>query len=157
MKLRKADIKDINQLVEMRIGYLKEDYGTLSEEQIGGISEQLPSYFKSHLNKDLYVYVAECNGEIISTVFMLVVEKPANPSFLTGKTGTFLNVYTKENFRKKGIANSLVETALKDAEKLSLSYVDLQATKDGYSLYLKNNFKEQKSEYTYMKYNIQNY
>ena len=157
MKLRKADIKDINQLVEMRIGYLKEDYGTLSEEQIGGISEQLPSYFKSHLNKDLYVYVAECNGEIISTVFMLVVEKPANPSFLTGKIGTFLNVYTKENFRKKGIANSLVETALKDAEKLSLSYVDLQATKDGYSLYLKNNFKEQKSEYTYMKYNIQNY
>ena len=157
MKLRKADIKDINQLVEMRIGYLKEDYGTLSEEQIGGISEQLPSYFKSHLNKDLYVYVAECNGEIISTVFMLVVEKPANPSFLTGKTGTFLNVYTKENFRKKGIANSLVETALKDAEKLSLSYVDLHATKDGYSLYLKNNFKEQKSEYTYMKYNIQNY
>ncbi len=37
-------------------------------------------------------------------VALLIVEKPMSPSFITGKTGTVLNVYTKPEYRNKGYA-----------------------------------------------------
>lgn len=85
---------------------------------------------------------------------MLIVEKPANPSFITGKTGTLLNVFTKPEFRRKGIANKLLNMAIEDAKNMDLSFIDLHATKEGYPLYLKNGFGEEKSEYVPMKYKI---
>ncbi len=84
----------------MRLEYLTEDYGSLTEIQSEKIRNQLPVYYHNHLNKDLFVYVVK-SERIISCCFLLVSEKPANPSFINGKTGTVLNVYTKPQFRKK--------------------------------------------------------
>lgn len=154
MKFKKADKNDVESLVELRIAYLKEDYGSLTEKQINSLKEQLPLYFKEHLNKDIYAYAAINEEEIVSIILMLVIEKPANPNFITGKTGTLLSVYTKPDYRRKGAANELLKMAIKEAEKMELSFIDLQATKDGYPLYLKNGFVEQKNEYVPMKYRI---
>lgn len=154
MKFKKADKNDVESLVELRIAYLKEDYGSLTEKQINSLKEQLPLYFKEHLNKDIYAYAAIDEEEIVSIILMLVIEKPANPNFITGKTGTLLSVYTKPDYRRKGAANELLKMAIKEAEKMELSFIDLQATKDGYPLYLKNGFVEQKNEYVPMKYRI---
>ena len=154
MEFRRANTNDIESLVNMRIAYLKDDYGTLSEEQIIRLKEQLPIYFNSHVDKDLKAYIAVQEKEVVSVILMLIVEKPANPSFITGKTGTLLSVYTKPEFRRKGIANKLLNMVIEDAKSMDLSFIDLHATKDGYPLYLKNGFVEEKSEYVPMKYKI---
>src|SRR5687767_14284840 len=107
MQLRQANKTDISQLINMRLAYLEEGYSGLTPEQANAIKEQLLAYFREHLNKDLFVYVCEDNTVIVSTVFLLITEKPANPSFLTGLTGTIMNVYTLPNYRKRGIAGSL--------------------------------------------------
>lgn len=154
MDFRKAVKSDISQLIEMRLAYLKEDYGFLSEEQIIKIKNSLPVYYRNHLEKDLMIYVAEESSEIIATVFLLVIEKPANPSFITGKTGAVLNVYTKSQYRRQGIGRKLMNMMLNDADKMNLSYVELQATDMGKGLYEKIGFNIEKSEYTPMKYKI---
>ncbi len=154
MNFRQAEINDISQLVEMRLGYLIEDHGFLTEEETTRIKESLPSYFENHLGKDMSIYVGEEDRNIISTVFLLVVEKPANPSFITGKTGTVLNVFTKSQYRKQGIAGKLMNMMLEDAKDMNLSYVELQATDMGKPLYEKIGFSIQKSEYTPMKYKL---
>lgn len=154
MDFRKAVIKDIPQLVEMRLGYLKEDHGSLTEEEITKISDSLLVYYQNHLGKDMNIYLAADGTEIVSTVFLLVVEKPANPSFITGKTGTVLNVYTKPQYRQKGLAGSLMKMMLDDAEKMKLSYVELEATKMGKPLYEKLGFSIEESKYTPMRYDL---
>lgn len=135
MDFRKAVKSDISQLVEMRLGYLKEDRSYLTEEEIKKLKDSLPKYFENHLGKDITIYVCEDNKEIISTVFLLVIEKPGNPSFITGKTGTVLNVFTKSEYRKQGIAGKLMNMMLEDAKDMNLSYVELQATNMGKPLY----------------------
>ena len=88
-------------MTDLRIAYLNEDLGVISDENLELIKSTLPSYYTKHLNKDLMVYVARDGEDIVSCAFLLIVEKPMSPSFITGKTGTVLNVYTKQDYRKK--------------------------------------------------------
>ena len=78
----------------------------------------------------------------MASVFLVIFEKPANPLFTTGKTGTILNVYTKKEYRRQGLAAKLLEMAIEEAKKRNLSYLDLTATADGISVYKKMGFVE---------------
>ena len=148
--VKKADLSDIDELVRLRIDYLTEDYGSLTDIQIEKIRNQLPEYFKNHLNKDLFVYIMK-SEKIISCCFLLVSEKPANPSFIHGKTGTVMNVYTLPEYRRKGIAGNIMKFLIADAEKMGLDFIELKSTDDGYNLYKSIGFKEVFSKYRNMK------
>ncbi|MCM1508325.1 MAG: GNAT family N-acetyltransferase [Ruminococcus flavefaciens] len=134
----------------MRIDYLTEDYGGLTDKQTKNIRNQLPEYYKNHLNRDLFVYVVR-QEKIISCGFLLVSEKPANPSFIHGRTGTVMNVYTKPDFRQKGIAKKIIEFLVSKAKAMKLDFVELKATDDGYNLYKSVGFEDSVSEYHNMK------
>ena len=152
MEFSKAGLEYIEQLVQLRLDFLTEDHGTLSDEEIKRISKKLPEYYKKHLNNDLSVYICTDENEIVSCCFLLVSEKPSNPDFLNGKTGTVLNVYTKPQHRHHGYAKKLIEMMLEDAKAMELDFVELQATEDGYSLYTAVGFKDNVSKYHDMKY-----
>ena len=75
--------------------------------------------------------------------------------FITGKTGTVLNLYTKPLCRHKGYAKAIMKTLLQDAANLNLSFVDLKATDAGYGLYKSVGFTEDVSKYRSMTwYNV---
>jgi len=148
----KAQIEHTNQLVQLRLDYLAEDHGSLSPQESEQIASKLPEYFKKHLNNDLFVYICCSGDEIVSCVFLLVTEKPANPDFLNGKTGSLLNVYTKPEHRHNGYAKRLLEMMLDDARAMCLDFVELKATDDGYGLYKKVGFKDAVSKYHNMKF-----
>ncbi len=152
MTFEKADMKYVSALTELRLLYLTEDHGHLSEEERKRISASLPEYYNKHLNKDLFVYICRSDIEIVSCCFLLVTEKPANPDFINGKTGTVLNVYTKPGHRHNGYAKKLIEMMLADAKEMSLDFVELKATQDGYGLYKKVGFNDVVSKYHNMKY-----
>ena len=90
----------INELVNLRLAYLKEDFGHLDEKDVSSIESGLPDYFQRHLNQDLFVYTTIEDKKIVSCAFLLLVEKPMSPSFINGKTGIVLNVYTKPECRE---------------------------------------------------------
>ena len=101
MVFEKATIKDIDMLTKLRITYLQEDLGEITDTDLELIKSSLPSYYEKHLNNDLLVYVARDEDDIVSCAFLLIVEKPMSPSFITGKTGTVLNVYTMPEYQKR--------------------------------------------------------
>jgi len=155
MIFEKATIQDINTLSDLRIAYLQEDLGTLSDTDLNLLQDSLPSYYKKHLNQDLMVYVAREKDDIISCAFLLVVEKPMSPAFITGKVGTVLNVYTKQNYRRRGIAKQLLTMLVDDSKALDISAVELKATEDGYSLYKSIGFEDVVAKYHNMKLVLQ--
>ena len=154
MDFREAGKQDIEDLVEMRKAYLSEDYGGMTDQQMRALETLLPEYFSRHIGEDFIAFIAQEDGEIVSTVFLVIIEKPANPSFLTGKTGTILNVYTKPRYRRKGIASKLLQMALQKAKKDNLSFLELQVTREGESLYRKQGFVQEESKYISMRYRI---
>ena len=150
MIFEKATAEEISALIDLRMAYIEEDHGGLSEDTRQKLISVLPEYFEKHLNRDIFVYTAK-DGDIVSCAFLVITEKPANPSFITGRTGTVYNVYTLPNYRRNGLAKRVMQELLSDAEKFGLDFVDLKATRDGYHLYDTLGFKETVSEYTYMK------
>ena len=151
VRFEKSEIDDLDSLVGMRIAYLLEDYGTIPQEQLTKISEKLPVYFRKHLNNDLFVYAAKSENEIVSCCFLIVTEKPSNPAFINGAVGTVLNVYTKPEYRRKGLAGRLLKMLLADSEKMGLDFVELKATDSGYDLYKSIGFEDVVSKYHNMK------
>lgn len=153
MIFEKATIKDINELTDLRLAYLQEDLGVITDKEL--IQESLPGYYEKHLNKDLMVYVARDDEDIVACAFLLIVEKPMSPSFITGKTGTVLNVYTKPEYRNKGYAKKLMTMMLEDATAQDVSIIELKATEDGYSLYKSVGFEDVVAKYHNMKIVLQ--
>lgn len=151
----KATLKDIGVLTDLRIAYLNEDLGVISDKNLELMQATLPSYYEKHLNKDLMVYVARDEEDIVACAFLLIVEKPMSPSFITGKTGTVLNVYTKPEYRKKGYAKKLMTMMLEGAKAQGLSVIELKATEDGYSLYKSVGFEDVVAKYYNMKIVLQ--
>ena len=149
MKFEKATIKDINGLTDLRLAYLQEDLGVITDKEL--IQESLPGYYEKHLNKDLMVYVARDDEDIVSCAFLLIVEKPMSPSFITGKTGTVLNVYTKPEYRNKGYAKKLMTMMLEEATAQDVSVIELKSTEDGYLLYKSVGFEDVVVKYHNMK------
>lgn len=151
MVLEKATSKDISMLTDLRVAYLQEDLGDITDADLELIKTSLPFYYEKHLNKDLLVYVARNEDDIVSCAFLLIVEKPMSPSFITGKTGTVLNVYTKPEYRSRGYAKKLMTLMLEDAATWDVSVIELKSTDEGYSLYKSVGFEDVVAKYHNMK------
>ena len=154
MTFEKATAQDTGMLTELRIAYLQEDLGEIGAADLKLIESLLPGYYEKHLNGDLMVYVARNEKDIVSFAFLLIVEKPMSPSFITGKTGTVLNVYTKPEYRKKGYAKKLMNMMLEDAKAENVSNIELKATEDGYSLYRSVGFDDVAAKYHNMRISL---
>lgn len=152
MVVENAEIADIDLLTELRIAYLKEDYGKLDEEDIRKIRRDLPDYFKKNLNENIFCYLIRDEESVIACAFLLVIEKPMSPAFITGRTGTVLNVYTNPAYRHRGYAKKIMEKLLSDAVEKKLSVVELKSTEDGYHLYKSVGFTDEMSKYHVMKW-----
>lgn len=152
MIVENAKIADIDILTELRLAYLKEDSGKLSEDDIQRIKQDLPNYFRKHLNQNIFCYLIRDKGEVAACAFLLVVEKPMSPAFITGRTGTVLNVYTNPAYRNKGYAKQIMNKLLSDAVEKNLSIVELKSTEDGYHLYKSIGFIDDMSKYHSMKW-----
>lgn len=147
-----AEITDIPFLTELRLAYLEEDYGKLGEKDRETIRGDLPDYFKRNLNQNLFCYLIREQEEVAACAFLLVIEKPMSPAFITGKTGMVLNVYTRPAYRHKGYAKQIMEKLLSDAVEKNLSVVELKSTDDGYRLYQSVGFVDDVPKYHLMKW-----
>lgn len=149
MNLRKVSIDDIELLIKLRIDYLIEDRGSILPEEKERIEKQLRHYFPKHFLDGTFIgIIAEINNEVMCVAYLAISEKPANPAFITGKTGTLLNVLTYPPYRRQGIATKVIHRIIDEAKLCEVSSIDLSATDDGKPLYIKIGFHE--SKYTAM-------
>lgn len=148
---RKAVHADMDVILALRMGYMKETHPDIDSETMKKMQRQIPGYFQEHLNRDIIVYLAEDDGKAAGCVFFVLINKPASPLFITGKTGTLMNVFTLPEYRQQGIAKRLVSMAIEEGKDNDLSYIDLRSTQAGYPLYRSTGFTEDKSIYMSMK------
>ncbi len=151
MNIRKATLEDIDLLIRLRFDYLLVDRGSLTTEEKEIIRSQLISYYTKHINTNFIAILAEMDHTVVSTAFLAISEKPANPAFITGKTGTLLNVFTYPEYRRKGFSTQVISQIIEEAKLSGVSSIDLSASPEGKSLYEQLGFTEPKSKYTPMK------
>jgi len=135
-------------LIKLRQTFLQESVADISEVTMAAITAQLVEYFPKHTGRDFITYIAEINGEAVATAFLTIMERPANHSLVTGKSGRISNVYVFPEYRKQGIATQLMNLLAEEARTVGLSYIELSATESGKHVYEKLGYK---LRYTEMK------
>lgn len=138
-------------LTKIRMDYLIEDFPEMSDELAARIEAKLPQYYAKHLNHDFFAYIAEDNGIVVGSAFLVVKEMPNNTNFPNGRTGTVLNVFVAQKYRRRGIALKIMELLISDARTMELDYIELKASAEGYPLYKKLGFKDSISSFKPMK------
>ncbi|MBP5176256.1 MAG: GNAT family N-acetyltransferase [Treponema sp.] len=147
---------DIDELIRMRIAYMKDDFGSVSEHEKECMENQLRDYFGRKLGTELVAFVAkdvEKNTEkIVSVAYLHIIEMPANSVLLNGFYGTVLSVFTEDEYRGKGLCTKLMQNLIAYGKERGLGRIDLSATNDGYRIYEKLGFKEKDNRYREMRY-----
>ncbi|HHY25411.1 MAG TPA: GNAT family N-acetyltransferase [Desulfitobacterium dehalogenans] len=60
----------------------------------------------------------------------------------TGKRAHFMNVYTRDAYRRQGIAKKMMELLILEAKEKGVTHLSLDATEDGRQLYYKLGFSK---------------
>jgi GNAT superfamily N-acetyltransferase len=141
---RRANIDDLEALINCRVRFLNELYKHPDDEQAEVLRKSLRQYFYEAITSNNFVgQLAEHNGRIIGTGGMVVWQRPANYNSLeSGKLGYLLNFYTIPEARRKGVCTRLLNELIKEARLVGLKYLHLNATKDGMRIYRKAGFAE---------------
>ncbi len=150
-----AGLNDIPELVRLRIMYMIDDFGSITDEEKEGMEKQLPDYFERELGKKLIAFVARAEGRLVAAAYLLIIEKPANPYFLNGLDSEVLSVFTEEDYRGRGICSNLMKKMVDYARQHSISRIDLKATEEGYPIYKKLGFKDKIHKYKDMRLEIE--
>ena len=138
---------DIDELIRLRIAYMVDDFGSVSEEERAGMEKQLPDYFERKLGSELIAFVARDADKIVSVAYLHIIEMPANSILLNGIYGDVLSVYTEHEYRGKGLCTKLMENLIEYGKKTGLGRIDLKATGDGYPIYKKVGFEDAENRY----------
>lgn len=148
-----ATKEDIDELVKLRIAYMVDDFGGVSDHEKECMEKQLPDYFNRKLGDELIAFVAKDGNRIVSVAYLHIIEMPANSILLNGLYGEVLSVYTEPEYRGKGLCTKLMQNLIDYGKKRGLGRVDLSATKEGYPIYSKLGFVEKEQRYIDMRYN----
>lgn len=143
---------DIKELIRLRIAYMIDDFGCISDHEKECMEKQLPDYFTRKLGNELIAFIAKDNNRIVSVAYLQIIEMPANSILLNGLYGEVLNVYTELEYRGKGICTQIMKNLIEYGKKLGLGRVDLSATEEGYPVYKRVGFVDKEHRYTDMRY-----
>ncbi len=139
MTYRKANIKDIDQLVELRKKQLI-DEGCYSDNNI---DNELGKYFSTSIsNESLVVWLATEDEYIIGTAGVCFFQYPPSFSNTTGRIAYITNVYTRDEYRKQGIATKLLELIIEEIKNEGCKFTRLHASSQGKKLYEKMGFTD---------------
>lgn len=143
---------DIPELIRLRIAYMADDFGGVSDHERECMEKQLPDYFGRKLGDELIAFVAKDGERMVSVAYLHIIEMPANSILLNGLYGEVLSVYTEPEYRGQGLCSKLIRNLIDYGRERGLGRVDLSATKEGYPIYAKLGFQDKEHRYTDMRY-----
>lgn len=130
---------DIPLFVQMRIDQLREE-GAQSDTDL---RPALLDYYQRHLADGTFVSWLALDGDtVIATSGMSFVEKPPYYGNVTGKIGLLSSMYTRPEYRRKGIAKQLLEKVVEEARRYGCGAVWITASDMGVLLYTDFGFEK---------------
>lgn len=149
MKLnyKKAVLEDIEILTETRITVLRAANQLSDDVEMSDVKEQSYLYYQKALSEDSHVaYLVFDGNEFVGTggiSFFQVMPTFHNP---TGKKAYIMNMYTKPEYRRKGIAYKTLDLLVAESKQRGIDAVSLEATDMGKPLYKKYGFVKMNDE-----------
>lgn len=147
LNYKKAVLEDIEILTETRITVLRAANQLSDDMDMSYVKEQSYLYYqKSLLENNHVAYLVFDGHEFVGAggiSFFQVMPTFHNP---TGKKAYIMNMYTKPEYRRKGIAYKTLDLLVTEAKQRGIHAISLEATNMGKPLYEKYGFTKMNDE-----------
>ena len=139
IQYRKLCVEDLTVFIQMRLNQLQEE----GAEPTIDLEPYLWEYYEKHLKDSTFVSWLAIDGEkIIGTSGMSFVEKPPYYGCPSGKIGLLSSMYSIKEYRRHGIARTLLDKVIREAKEYGCGMVQITASDTGVLLYTDFGFKK---------------
>lgn len=152
MKLtfHKATVADIDILTKTRIEVLRAANNLSDDVDMSLVELESYKYYQNCFEKDDHVAYLVYDGDNFAGCggisFYEVMPTYSNPS---GKNAYIMNMYTRLEYRRSGIASKTLDLLIQEAKKRGIKKISLEATEMGRTVYVKYGFAAMRDEMEY--------
>ncbi|PEB50693.1 GNAT family N-acetyltransferase [Bacillus pseudomycoides] len=143
MNIRLAEVKDIQQLIRMRWDFTIEydESRKIEQTPFNDFEKKCQSFLENALNSDQwFIWVAEENGEIVSHIYITLIQKVPRPGRITHPFAYMTNVFTIKEYRNKGIGSKLLTTINEWTKENRYEFIIVWPSDDSINYYKKNGY-----------------
>ncbi len=144
---RKATIDDLDLLIKTRIEVLRAANNLDDSIDMSTVERESRLYYEDALTNDLHTaYLVFDEKDFVGAggiSYYTVMPTFHNP---TGRKAYIMNMYTRPDHRRMGIATRTLELLIQDAQKRGITSISLEATDLGRKLYESYGFIPMTSE-----------
>ena len=133
MEFRRATASDIDAFIQNRIEFVA---SITDISDVSLFERNTREYLIANIESNgVIVFIAVEEESIVSSCMACVYETAPLISCMNGKTAEILNVYTKEEYRRQGLARRLLEMLLDELKIMGVEKVVLEYRPDALALY----------------------
>ena len=141
VSLRRARPTDIDELVEMRREFTFEDVEPNERASRPGYEVDCAAFIAGAISSGRWhIWVAEMDGQIVSHLFVALIDKVPRPLGARSKIAYLTNVYTRPAFRGKGIGTQLVRRAQQAAREADVELMMVWPSEESVEFYSREGF-----------------
>jgi GNAT superfamily N-acetyltransferase len=164
VSIRAATVQDAAILVEFRMAMMAEVFKAESpapasdpaarrdppapasdpaaRREPAALREANERWLADHFGRDFSAWIAELDGRPVSSAGLMWFPHPPGPLNPGGTEAYILNVYTRPEARRMGIARAIMERVVAEARAAGVRRIWLRASDDGRPLYESMGFRE---------------
>jgi len=137
VSIRPAVASDRATIVEFRLAMFDDMSGaeaglTPRPESLGRDNER---WVAEHLGSDFFAWIADLDGRPVASAGLVWFAHPPGPLNPIGTEAYILNVYTRPEARRRGLARALMERLVEEAGRAGVGRIWLRASDEGRPLY----------------------
>lgn len=143
MQIRLAEIRDIDQLIQMRWDFTLEDFeiNTFKRNDYQSFVVECRQFLESAISSNnWFIWVAEEEEKIVSHIYLELIHKVPRPGRITYPFVYMTNVYTSKDARNKGIGSKLITTINEWVKKEHYEFIIVWPSEESTGYYQKNGY-----------------
>lgn len=139
--IRKATLEDIDLLMEWRMEVLHEVFAIPPLQNTDELEQENRAYYQRALEQGEHIACFACmEDNIVGCGGICLYQEMPSPDNPTGKCAYLMNIYTKPQFRKRGVGEAIIKWLVAQATKCGISKIYLETSEAGKRLYTKFGF-----------------
>jgi GNAT superfamily N-acetyltransferase len=133
--IRSASLADIPEILRQR-RRMYEDMHYNDAQALDSMASLSSAYLKTAMADGSFrAWLAADGDRVVAGGAVVISPWPAHPYDLECRRATILNVYTDPEYRRRGIARTLMQTIIACCQREGFARVTLHASDDGRHLY----------------------
>lgn len=143
MEIRLATMEDIDQLIRMRWDFTLEDYPEMTQNSDGydAFEKECREFLeKAIAGERWHIWIAKENGQVISHIYIELIEKVPRPGRITRPFAYMTNVYTVPAWRGKGVGGKLLAQINTWVKENDYEFVIVWPSEEGIEFYKRHGY-----------------